>query len=357
MDAARPRFQLAFGSAFDLDGMARQAERGLAPRHAMRCLAETLPAAIRMPDPARTPPSPADRLRSLLAGSPAAWALARALAQASRPEDLVYCTDERIGLPVAALCGSHPARPRIVVFLHNLDRPRGRLASRLFGLARRADLFVTCTSSQAEFLKRSLAVSEDRILLLLEHVDCRFFSPGPASPGKTRPLIVGVGLERRDYKTLAAATHDLPADVRISGFSRYARTLARSFPDPLPANMSRRFYEWSELVQLYRDADVVVAPLFPSSYAAGVTTLMEGLACRRPVVVTRTSGLVDYLSPADGLSLAEPFDARGLRRAIVELLEHPADAEDQADRGFELARRRYDLDAYVDRLADRLRAL
>jgi glycosyltransferase involved in cell wall biosynthesis len=323
----------------------------------MHELARELGAAVWIPDPDRMPPSLRDRAAARLAGSAHAWALARALGAACGPGDLVYCADERVGIPVVATCGSRRARPRIGVFLHNLDRPRGRLAARIFALTRRADLFVTCASTQADFLRRAHRVSDDRILLLLEHVDCRFFAPGPASPDKTRPVIAGVGLERRDYRTLAAATHDLPVDVRISGFSRFARTLARSFPDPLPANLSRRFYDWTELVQLYRDADVVVAPLFPSRYAAGVTTLMEGLACRRPVVATRSEGLCDYLSPDDGLSLVEPFDAAGLRRAIVRLLEDPAAAAEQARRGFELARRRYDLDPYVERLAARLRAL
>ena len=81
-----------------------------------------------------------------------------------------------------------------------------------------------------------------------------------------------MGLERRDYRTLAQAVSGLDVDIRISGFSYHAAAMARSFPDPMPANMSCRFYSWPDLVQLYRDADVVVAPVFPSRYAAGVTT-------------------------------------------------------------------------------------
>jgi glycosyltransferase involved in cell wall biosynthesis len=213
---------------------------------------------------------------------------------------------------------------------------------------------VTCCSSQGEFLRRDLKVPESRTHLLLEHVDNRFFSPGPASTDKVRPVIVGVGLEKRDYRTLARACHDLDVDIRISGFSRYAALLAESFPDPLPANMTRRFYPWPELVQLYRDADVVVAPLFSCRYAAGVTTVMEALCCRRPVVVTRSPGLSDYLDPDDGLSLVEPSDADGMRRAIVRLLEHPEEAREQAERGFQLASHRYDFDRAVDRLAELL---
>ena len=74
-------------------------------------------------------------------------------------------------------------------------------------------------------------------------------------------------------------------------------------------------------------------------------------------MATRTEGLRDYLAPDDGLSLVEAFDAAGLRRAILRLLEHPAQAEAQGRAGLALARRKYDLDAYVARLAAKLRAL
>lgn len=357
MQPNHAQFHLAFGGKFDLEEMNRQAELGQGPRHAMWHIARALPATIHMPDTERNPPSVRDRLLAKIGGSPGGWSQARALARLCSPSDLIYCTDEGSGIPVAAVCGSHRSRPKVVMFFHNLDRPRGRVAARLFGLARRVDMFVTCANTQSEFLKRFLKIFEDRILVMLEHVDTHFFSPGPPLPNKARPLIMGVGLEKRDYKTLAAATHDLQVDVKISGFSRFAKTMARSFPDPLPANMSRRFYSWTELVQLYRDADVVVAPLFPCNYAAGVTILMEGLACCRPVVVTRTDGLADYLTPADGLSLVEPFDAAGLRRAILHLLEHPSEAEAQARSGFELACRKYDFDKSVEHLGQWLKAL
>ena len=93
---------------------------------------------------------------------------------------------------------------------------------------------MVCCSTQAEFLRDKLKIPEPRIHLVLEHVDNRFFSPGPARPEKERRLIVGVGLEKRDYRTLAQASQDLDVDVRISGFSKYAALLAKSFPDERP---------------------------------------------------------------------------------------------------------------------------
>ena len=90
-------------------------------------------------------------------------------------------------------------------------------------------------------------------------------------------------------------------------------------------------------MQLYRDSDVVAAPLVPCNYAAGVTTLMEAMACDRPVVATRTTGLSDYLTPPDAVSVVEPFDATAMRAAIVRLLEDPEEARSRARRGHEFA--------------------
>ncbi|HAG81570.1 MAG TPA: hypothetical protein DCL61_10470 [Cyanobacteria bacterium UBA12227] len=59
--------------------------------------------------------------------------------------------------------------------------------------------------------------------------------------------------------------------------------------------MSCCFYEWPELVQLYRDADIVVIILVENKFAAGIQVMHEALACRRPVTITRTQGMSQYL--------------------------------------------------------------
>ena len=46
----------------------------------------------------------------------------------------------------------------------------------------------------------------------------------------------------------------------------------------MPENMSRKFYEWPDLVQLYRDADVIAVCLVDNKYAAGVQGLLEAMA-------------------------------------------------------------------------------
>jgi glycosyltransferase involved in cell wall biosynthesis len=84
-------------------------------------------------------------------------------------------------------------------------------------------------------------------------------------------------------------------------------------------------------VQLYRDADVVVVSCHENRYAAGVQTLMEAMACRRPVIATATRGLASYLHPS--VIAVPPGDAAAMRAAIRGLLADPAGAEARAREG------------------------
>jgi glycosyltransferase involved in cell wall biosynthesis len=348
-------YHLALGRPTDLESIASDAIAGICPRHVMWAFSQRLGATVHQPG--AEPVLPLDRIRSKIAGRPEHWALARALSEQLTSDDLIYCTSEDAGIPVAALCGAKPNRPKIVVFIHNIDRPRGRVALKLFRLAERTDLFVTNARPQFDFLRRYLRLPESRIHTLPEQTDTTFFTPGPPSPDKRRPVIASAGLEMRDYRTLAEATQDLDLDVKISGFSRDARASARAFPKTLPANMSRRFYSWPELVQLYRDADAVAVSLTDSKFCAGLTTLLEAMACRRPVVVTRTRGLADYLATPGTVTTVNPGDPACLRQAIVNLLNNPQEAQAQAQRGYELTVKLHNSERYVEALTAQLALL
>jgi glycosyltransferase involved in cell wall biosynthesis len=351
-----PRYHIAMTNAKDFDETERLAADGLGPRYAVPPMVRRLGATLYQADRDAPAPSLGDRLRSRLVGSPKSWSLARTLAARLGSDDVVYCLDADMGLPLAGAFRRAASRPKQAVFLHNLDRPRGRLAAKLVRAADTVNLFCSCCSSQLEFVQEWLKVSPDRTFLLREHLDNRFFTPGPPTPGKTRPVVASVGLERRDYVTLAAATRDLDIEVRVAAWSAFARKQSKTFPAEIPANMIIRSYQPKELVQLYRDANVVVVSMLPNKYA-GITTLIEGLACRRPVVATRTRGLVDYLTPPGGISVVEPGDSAAMRAAIVRLLEHPEEALAQAQTGYESVERLYDFDRYIETIASRLESL
>jgi glycosyltransferase involved in cell wall biosynthesis len=216
---------------------------------------------------------------------------------------------------------------------------------RLSNVLSRVSRFFACAQPQVDFL-HSIGVERERAVFVWAHTDTQFFTPGPESAQKRRPTVVSVGLEQRDYRNLAHATQDLDLDVRISGFSRDAQTIARSFPQQMPANMTRRFYAWPDLLQLYRDASVVVVSLFPNRYAAGVQGLMEAMACGRPVVVTSTVGMERYIHPDAALSVPTG-DPVALRKAIQHLLAHPEQAAAMGRRGREIAMERHSIERHV----------
>lgn len=350
-----PNFHIVLSGPNDFAEIEERAAKMERPRHAVPLLVRRLGAKLHQASLDAPTPSLADRLRSRILGTPQGWAFARAMAPRLGRNDVVFCMDAEVGLPLAATLRGQADRPKLMVYLHNIDRPRGRLGSRLFRIADCVDLFASCCSNQLEFIRNRFNLPEERTLLLLQHVDEKFYAPGPPKPDKKRPVIASVGLEKRDYVTLAEAVKDLDIDVRVDAWSPNARRMAQAFPATLPANMKFDTNTSRELVQLYRDADVVVVSMFPNKYA-GLTTLVEGLACARPVIASRTVGLADYLVPNDVVAV-EPSSPAAMRAAIVRLLENPEEARAQAQRGFDSVARRYDFDRFIELIAQRLEAL
>ena len=350
------KYHIVLHREMDLNIQSEQAQQGKSPRHAMWQLKERLEASIHTPYKGLKI-NRLDRFRSKFVGSPENWALARELVKKMGAEDTIFCNSEVCGIPIATLCRGQKNRPNIAIFVHNLDRPRGRFALRLTGAASCVDWFAACSQHQVDFLKQYLKLPDEQATFVWDQTDLSFFSPGSPNSEKTRPLVMSVGLEQRDYRTLAAATADLPIDVKISGFSRDADTLAKAFPETMPTNMNCQFYAWTDLQQLYRDADVVVVSTFPNRYAAGVQAMMEAMACGRPTIVTSTVGLYDYLFDNDGVMQVPPGDASAMRQAITQLLEQPQKAERLSKQALHIAQTRYDSEHHVEYLAQGLEAI
>ncbi len=349
---------LVLGRALNLASFHQEALAGLSPDHNMWHLSQRWQSTVH--SPGQEAINLLDQLGAKLMGTPAHWALARRLAKTLTAQDVVYCTGEDVGFPLAVWVAGKADRPQITVCIHNVARPRARLLFQLFGLGAVISRYAVVAPQQLPFLRDTLGVPEANLALVPEQTDTGFFTPGDPTPNfkqGDRPLIVSVGLEQRDYRTLATATQNLPADVRISGFSNDAQVLASSFPAPLPANMERRFYSWPDLVALYRSADLVVVSLHENRYLAGVTTITEALACRCPVIVTATEGLGAYAHLPGILARVKPGDAEGLERAIQDALARPQWAEEQAQIGYEFVIQHHNPVVQVDILLGTLEAL
>jgi glycosyltransferase involved in cell wall biosynthesis len=341
-------FRVVVPRRANIPEQSRLADEGKSPRHCLGLVAERLKAVIHEPAPETRATHP---VASRILPDSALWSLAETVRKAAAPTDSIFCASEAGGFQLAAMYSGKRKRPHIAVFAHNVDRPRTRFAMKWWRLARTVDVFLACSEYQAEFLREYLELSSDRVRFIRDHTDTEFFTPGPSSP-KKRPLVVSVGLEQRDYRTLARATSDLDVDVKISGFSKDALP-KNTFPDVLPANMDRRYYEWPDLVQLYRSADVIVVSCHENKYAAGVQSLMEGSSCRRPIIATATIGLRSYLN--ESVVSVRPGDFNEMREAIRLLTRDGRSADDHASRAHDIALERYSMNRYVDDICDAMR--
>lgn len=306
------------------------------------------------------PVKPIDRIRAQLSSTPENWAFARAIASQLNPDDIVFCPGEEIGIPLVNVCGAKQERPKIIVWFHRITGLRSRLALKLFRIGQLVDLAVVSSRPNQIFLENHLNLTDEQILFWWHPINIDYFASkmsSASSANNPRPLVVSCGLEQRDYKLLAAATSELDLDVKVAGFSQFQSVVAKNFPQVMPENMSNKQYSLPELVKLYNDADVMVVCLKQNNGTSGVTVLLEAMACRKPVVCTRTKGLNDYLDDEQAITTIEPGDVIGLQKAILYLLDHPEEAQQRAERAYQLVHQRNNLEQQVDVLVQFIRTL
>ena len=73
-------------------------------------------------------------------------------------------------------------------------------------------------------------------------------------------------------------------------------------------------------------ARVVVLPVRENSYSGATTTLLQAMACAKPVVVTRTAAIARGYHLEDGANcrLVAPGDLAALEQAVTGVLDDPA---------------------------------
>lgn len=350
------RYHIALSRPFDLETIEAAAAEGKRPRHLIWTLSQELQAVVHQPDYDAI--LPVDTLGANLCSQPDHWALARQLATELTGEDLVFCAGEDVGLPLALQCRRKADPPRLAVSIMAPDRLRVRALLKVFRLADRIQLFITNTRLKVNSLRQHLNLPEEQVYQLSEQTDTQFFYPGPISLPKTQPLIFSAGLEQRDYKTLAAATADLDLEVKVCALSPNASRNTRvAYPDPVPANMTFQPYDWLDFRQLYWDADLVVISLLDNPYSAGLTSLMEAMACCRPAIITRTPGVAEALIDQGYVVGVRPGDVADLRQAILNILQNPQAAMERARRAYQLILREHTSEKYVADLAQQLMQL
>ncbi len=270
-----------------------------------------------------------------------AWQLRRA-----RPSCFVSLS-EQIGLPLSFV---GPRQVPHVLVAHNLTTERRRAFQRRTHYLERFDRIIVLSRGQERFLREETAVRPERIRFVYDKVDHRFFTPSVSLP--ERGYVLAVGSEQRDYETLveAASVLDAPTVIVASSLWNDAHEIAhRRLPECVTI---RRDLSYTELRALYNGAALAVVPIRAGiDYAAGVNAVMEAMAMRRPVIVSRTPGLADYVDHGVTGHVVAPEDQRALEDAMRMLLNDRAKARRLADNARAIVEAGRNLDTYVDAVA------
>jgi glycosyltransferase involved in cell wall biosynthesis len=305
-----------------------------APRSDVREVAALLGAELLEPRPAAGLFAPAQRQVRL--------DFTQARDAVRRHADAYLTWSERVAIPLAGL-DRHTPRGAL---LHALDSPAKRALLKASGSTRRLRGAGVFAPRQLELATTELGLRDEQVSIVPYAADERFFAP--AGDEVVEDYILAVGREQRDWPTLAAAVAPLGLRCVVVSSSPWSH---RGAPGADNAEFERRSgVSFDELRALYAAARVVVVPLLPDvGYAAGLTTVREAQAMRRPVIVSNVPGLRGVIGEDAALAV-EPADPGALRDAISSLLADEDAARAVADRGHAWTRE-HTFDGYVAQVA------
>lgn len=236
----------------------------------------------------------------------------------SAASDIAIAWDERTGLPVANRLGGTMPVIFGVIWLTEPSRAShwtDRIARQAF---RRCSGVWALSSAQVPVVRECWPIDRARVHHLLFGVDDTFWTPS-GEPQRGRVVVVGND-RHRDHGTAIRAVQlakQVLPDVKIHLITRQ--------PLDVPADLGRRspLLSHPELRAAYETANVCAVALQPNIHCSGITTVLEAMACGRPVVVTDTPGMRDYVTDRLNGLLVPPGDPSAMADAIADVIRDP----------------------------------
>jgi len=244
----------------------------------------------------------------------------------------------------------YPAEVALSGVIWATDPPESmaaRLKQRLSRRAlRRMSLVWTLSEPQVEVVERWLGAGGPPVRYLRFGVDHEFFAE---KPFPSTPMLFSAGGDRdRDPATLFRAIEI----IRREHPSIEVMVQSRTQLQPPDGVRVVPYLTHQQLREAYERASVVAIATRPNLHASGMTVSLEAMAVGRPVVITETPGLDDYVRDGDTGFLVPCNDHRALAARIGTLLEDHTAAEAMGGR----ARRRVVASFTSAQMADEISA-
>ncbi len=105
-----------------------------------------------------------------------------------------------------------------------------------------------------------------------------------------------------------------------------------------------------DYVNELRAAGIVVVPLAVDDVSAGQMVLMQAMAYRKPVIITHTATVSEYVDEGSGVLLVPMGDGAALAAAIARLRDDPALAKRMAEAAYATYLQKFSMEAFMERL-------
>jgi len=258
---------------------------------------------------------------------------------------------------------------RLPTVWHVRDHWGGRMASHLADAA--ADLVVANSRATAQRIGAFMRAPE-KVMVVHNGVDVQEFNPegpvadvGPDAEGAPRVGLVGALARLKGHELLLEAVERLvPGFPSLKCFfiggAIYDTARDRGYEDELRRSVRRRGLERSvvfvgfqeRVAPWYRAMDVVVnASVRPEGFGR---TLLEAMACGRPVVGPDAGGVPEFVRHGENGLLYEMGNAEALAVALRRLLADPGLRRSLGAAGRETAVRRFAAEPHARALLEAL---
>lgn len=154
---------------------------------------------------------------------------------------------------------------------------------------------------------------------------------------------ISAGRSSRDYATLEAAARDLPCRIKI--ICDNAEIIAQFKASEQIEILPRCYGE--EYVRELQNALFVVIPLSADDVSAGQMVLTQSMALSKPIIITRTRGIEDYVVEGVDALLVERGDVAAMRAAMQSLFEDAALRDSLARTARQSYETHYTIDIFI----------
>lgn len=254
--------------------------------------------------------------------------------------DARLCWDERTGI-AAALDLRTKKLPVVsgVIWSTAHDSSSRVRALLKYAFGRRRNTLFTLSREQVRTLREMTSAVIEYVPF---GIDANFWA-ADREPDPSGRLVASAGNDRhRDYATLVQGVLGDSSNRLVIGTS----AVLPSVRGLTTASLSHR-----ELRGLYVDANVVAVSTKCNDHCSGVTAILEGMSCARPVVATMTPGMDDYIEHDVTGLLVPPNDPTALSAAVRSLLDDPDRARSMGIAGAKRVSQRFTSEHMASSLA------